>query len=69
MAQFYFRTEEEFIQDDLLCAEPCEHRDCACTRRELASACRYCDKTVAGRACFYEDSGLVHVTCAMKEVS
>lgn len=67
MAQLYLRTEAEMIADDLLCAEPCEHRDCAQTRLDVAALCRYCGKVAAGASCFYEDGAPVHAVCAYED--
>jgi len=68
MSQFYFRTEAEFIEDDMLCSTECQHRDCAATRVELTESCRYCGDPVAGRACMFEENKLVHAVCVMQSV-
>lgn len=65
MAQFYFRTREEFIEDDLLCAEHCDHLDCAETRIQLTYPCPYCGKPVAGSAAMIEHGRLCHTTCVV----
>jgi len=43
----------------------CGHTDCAATRAQAASLCRYCDKPIGYETRFYnEDQGCVHALCA-----
>jgi len=51
------------------CAEPCQHLDCAESRKTAAAACHYCGDPIGYRTNFQIDSeGPVHFTCAMKEI-
>jgi hypothetical protein len=61
------RTEAEAIADGLLCKEPCEHVDCESWREQTQETCRYCEKRVAGLACFIEQGRLVHALCVMDD--
>lgn len=46
------------------CKEPCEHRDCAMTRKMAAMTCHHCDKVIGYETLFYEDGqDLVHALC------
>lgn len=66
MAWFYFRTREEWIADGLMCAEHCDHLDCAGTRIQLTYPCPYCGKPVAGSMAFIEAGRLVHASCVLE---
>lgn len=68
MATFYLRTVEELIEDDLLCTDPCEHRDCAANRIMSVAACRYCGERAAGSSGFIEEGNPVHALCVMAAV-
>lgn len=37
------------------CAEPCEHIDCAATRRDAESLCRLCSQPIGYEVRFYRD--------------
>ena len=48
------------------CAGKCKHRDCAATRRDAATACRFCVKAIGFGVGFYRsrlDGGLAHSSC------
>lgn len=68
MAQFYFRTREEAIEDGLLCATACGHMDCAEWRVQFTYPCPYCEKSVEGSAAMIENGRLVHAACAILSV-
>lgn len=37
------------------CADACAHRDCASTRKQAESACRFCDRPIGYEVRFYVD--------------
>jgi hypothetical protein len=45
------------------CAEPCQHTDCAGTRRIATTVCRFCNKEIGYDRRFYNDEGYVHAAC------
>lgn len=45
------------------CAEPCQHTDCAGTRRIATTVCRFCNKEIGYDRRFYNDEGYVHTAC------
>lgn len=46
------------------CAEPCQHVDCAETRRMAESACEDCGKPIGYDVRFYNTGpGLIHASC------
>jgi len=53
---------------DLVCQEPCDHTDCAATRRFDSMRCRICGQGFeAGQRFYYEGDGAVHGVCLEKE--
>jgi hypothetical protein len=52
------------------CEEPCEHRDCALTRRMANTDCAICHIRIGYDRRFYQkDYGLVHFYCAAQEAT
>jgi hypothetical protein len=49
------------------CADPCQHTDCAATRRMADSLCRLCRTAIGYETWFYqeESGGYVHATCLL----
>lgn len=51
------------------CEKPCQHVDCAETRRMASSRCRLCRASIGyGRQFFIEGVELVHVLCLFREL-
>jgi len=53
------------------CVEPCEHTDCAATRRMAKTICPHCGKPIGYETGFYQDgtwTRLEHSACALKKV-
>lgn len=49
------------------CTDPCQHIDCAATRRDAASLCRICTREIGYETRFYAEytstRQLVHAAC------
>ena len=52
------------------CTLPCEHRDCAETRREAASLCGLCGQPIGYDRRFYKGitSEFVHLFCDLEQI-
>ena len=50
------------------CAEECQHRDCAATRRSAEGRCRICGELIGyGTRVYWEDGVYVHADCVEDE--
>ena len=51
------------------CAEPCEHTDCAATRRTAEALCNICGEPIGYDRRYYSDDpgGYVHALCAEEQ--
>jgi|HubBroStandDraft_3_1064219.scaffolds.fasta_scaffold702245_3 hypothetical protein len=48
------------------CIDPCEHTDCAATRKDAASQCHFCNTEIGYEKRFYIEATtrqLVHAAC------
>jgi hypothetical protein len=53
------------------CVDPCEHRDCADTRRMAEMICPHCGEQIGYEIGFYQDgtwTTLEHALCVLKKV-
>jgi hypothetical protein len=46
-----------------LCADTCQHSDCATVRLIAETICRFCVNAIGFNNRFYNDNGYVHASC------
>lgn len=51
------------------CSEPCQHTDCAATRKQSAELCSWCDEPIGyGTRFFVDGDEYVHELCELQAI-